>query len=244
MSETAEETKTILEQQPQTEKQIEKEIEKGKLREPQDLPLTTKGDKPFISFDFDGVICRPPFGMNAVLGRELHDEELPENIRMVDGPAANPARRIYLNLRALFFENAKYFGRDPMIGAREGIIAVSQYRTPVIITGRSYLAKNIISAWLKKYNMEQYFAAIYANNTALPTRQFKLLMLRRLNIEEHVDDDGAITYYLATKGIRQLYLRDWPRNIGLPYPGNVQHFTNIIEIARSLAPTAETKPSA
>jgi hypothetical protein len=217
------------------EKQIEKEIEKGKLHTAEKLHRDGHTDKPIISFDFDGVICRPPFGFNMVLGRKLHDEELPESIREIDGPAQNQAQRVYLSLRGLFFENAKYYGRDPMEGAREGIIAVSQYRTPIIITGRSYLAKGIIEAWLKKYNMNEYFEAIYANNTALPTRQFKLHMLRRLNINEHVDDDGAITYYLATKGIKQLYLRNWPRNIGLPYPKNVERFTDITEIAQSLA---------
>jgi hypothetical protein len=235
---TGKETKNsqeqLAEQLPKAEEQIEKQIQTGKLREPQDLPLATANDKPLISFDFDGVICRPPFGQNRVLGRNLHDEELPENIRMVDGPATSLQRRIYLQARGLF-EDLKYFGRDPMPAAREGIIAGSQYRTPVIITGRSYLAKSIIDVWLKKYKMEEYFSAIYANNTVLPTRQFKLYMLRRLNIDEHVDDDGAITYYLAKKGIKQLFLRDWPRNQGLPYPENVTHFTNIAEIARFLA---------
>ncbi|MDB5082936.1 MAG: hypothetical protein JWP00_4860 [Chloroflexi bacterium] len=235
---TGKETKTVQEQlaaqTPKVEEQIEKQIQTGKLREPQDLPLASNNDKPLISFDFDGVICRPPFGQNRVLGRMLHEEDLPENIRMVDGPATTLQRRIYLQARGLV-EDLKYFGRDPMEAAREGIIAVSQYRTPIIITGRSYMAKSIIDAWLKKYKMEEYFSAIYANNTALPTRQFKLYMLRRLNIDEHVDDDGAITYYLAKKGIKQLFLRDWPRNQGLPYPANVAHFTNISEIARHLS---------
>ncbi len=224
-------------QAPKTEELIEKTIEKGKIREPQDLPLATDNQKPFISFDFDGVICRPPFGQNRVLGRRLHDEELPESVRQVDSQATDLQRRIYLQARGLF-ENLKYFGRDPMPAAREGIIAVSEYRTPIIVTGRSYLAKQIIESWLKKHQMQEYFAAIYANNTALPTRQFKLHMLRRLNIDEHVDDDGAITYYLAKKGIRQLFLRDWPRNEGLPYPDNVRHFTNIAEIASDLAKKA------
>ncbi len=235
MSDTIKEAVTQPAEQAKTGQLIEKEVEKGKLREPQDLPLAVDNTKPLISFDFDGVVCRPPFGRNAVLGRKLHDEDLPESVRQIDGPASTLTQRIYLQLRGSIFETAKYFGRDPMPGAREGIIAVSQYRTPIIITGRSYLAKSIIDAWLKKYKMEEYFSAIYANNTALPTRQFKLHMLRRLNISEHVDDDGAITYYLAKKGIRQLFLRDWPRNADLPYPANVQHFTNIIEIAQNLA---------
>lgn len=219
---------------PKIEQQVEKTVEQGKLRDAQDLPLAGSQAKPLISFDFDGVICRPPFNQNRVLGRKLHDDELPEDIRQVDGLATNLPRQVYLQVRGLF-EDLKYLGRDPMPAAREGIIAVSQYRTPVIITGRSYMAKRIIDAWLKKYNMEEYFSAIYANNTALPTRQFKLYMLRRLNIQEHLDDDGAITYYLATKGISQLYLRDWDRNVGIPYPSNVQHFTNISEIVDSLA---------
>lgn len=221
-------------QAPKAEQQIEQQIQSGKLREPKDLPLASNNDKPYISFDFDGVICRPPFGLNQVLGRNLHEEDLPESIRMVDGPATTLKRRIYLQARGLV-EDLKYFGRDPMEAAREGIIAVSQYRTPIIITGRSYMAKTIIDAWLKRYKMEEYFAAIYANNTALPTRQFKLYMLRRLNIDEHVDDDGAITYYLAKKGVKQLFLRDWSRNQGLPYPQNVIHFTNIAEIAQYLS---------
>lgn len=236
MSDTTEkksEQELLTEQAPKTEQIIEKEVEKGKLREPQDLPLAYDNSKPLISFDFDGVICRPPFGQNRVLGRQLYEEELPENVRTIDGPATSLPRRVYLQARGLL-EDLKYLGRDPMAAAREGIIAVSQYRTPVIITGRSYLAKRIIDAWLKKYDMEEYFAAIYANNTALPTRQYKLHMLRRLGISEHVDDDGAITYYLAKKGIKQLFLRDWPRNQGLPYPDNVVHFTNIAEIVPNL----------
>lgn len=237
MSETSE--KEQLERvNTKTAEQIEKVVEEGKLREPAELPLAGAKDKPLISFDFDGVVCRPPFGVNAVLGRNLHQEELPENIKIVEGPAKNLPHAIYLQGRGLF-EKLKYFGRDPMQSAREGIIEISKYRTPVIITGRSYMAKAIVDAWLKRYNMEEYFSAIYANNTALPTRQFKLYMLRRLNIQEHLDDDGAITYYLATKGIKQLYLRKWPRNEGLPYPDNVFKFTNIAEVAEHLASQAK-----
>ena len=218
---------------PEAKQAIEQTIQTGTLSTP-----AASSNKPLISFDFDGVVCLPPFGQNRVLGRHLHDEELPENIRMVDGPATTWQRRTYLQARGLF-EDLKYLGRVPMANAREGIIEVCKYRTPVIITGRSYMAKRIIEAWLKKFDMADYFSAIYANNTALPTRQFKLYMLRRLNIQEHLDDDGAITYYLATKGIKQLFLRDWDRNQGLPYPPNVEHFTNISEIVATLA--KETK---
>jgi len=80
---TGKEKPTVQEQlaaqAPKAEQQIEKQIQSGKLREPQDLPLASNNDKPYISFDFDGVICRPPFGQNRVLGRVLHEEEKIEN---------------------------------------------------------------------------------------------------------------------------------------------------------------------
>lgn len=235
MSDTTNEARLESQVEKKFETELETEIEKGKLREPQDLPLAEDNSKPLISFDFDGVICRPPFGMNQVLGRDLHEEELPQNVLELDSLISNQWQKQMRRLRTSFFETPKYFGRKAMPGAQEGILAVSQYRTPVIITGRSFLAKEIVVAWLKKHNMEQFFSAVYANHTNLPTRQYKLMMLRRLNINEHVDDDGAISYYLAKKGIGQLYLRNWPRNQGLPYPPNVQRFNNISEIAQSLA---------
>jgi hypothetical protein len=145
-----------------------------------------------------------------------------------------------LKLRGLV-ETVKYFGRKPMPMAREGLIEVSKYRTPVIITGRSFLAHQIIEAWLTRYNMRQYFAGIYPNNTELRTRKYKLHMLRKMGITEHADDDGAITYYLAIKGIPRLYLRDWPRNEGLPYPAHVKHFLYLSEIAQDLAQLATQK---
>jgi hypothetical protein len=117
--------------------------------------------------------------------------------------------------------------------AREGLEAISQLRRLVIITGRSYLAKEIVEVWLKKYEMSHLFEGIYPNNTNLGTRQYKLRTLRHMHITEHADDDGAISYYLAHKNIK-VYLRDWPRNLGLPYPESVVHFQNIAEIAADL----------
>jgi hypothetical protein len=218
----------------QQERLIEKELQKGKLFDPNIRLTPDEPDHPYFSFDLDGVICRPPLGFNQVLGRKLHQDELPETVRLVNGPATTPVRKNYLKVRGLL-ETVKYFGRKPMPMAREGIIEVSNYRTPLIITGRSFLAHKIIELWLAKYNMSQYFAGIYPNNTELRTRKYKLHMLRRLDINEHADDDGEITYYLAMKGISRLYLRDWPRNAGLPYPNNVLHVRYLTEIAQDLA---------
>ncbi|MEI6046130.1 MAG: hypothetical protein WCS37_17400 [Chloroflexota bacterium] len=216
------------------EKLLEQILQQSNLSDPY-LTLNPEApDLPYFSFDLDGVICRPPLGMNQVLGRKLHLDELPETVRLLNSPPTSAARKNYLKMRGLF-ETVKYFGRKPMPLAREGIIEICNYRTPLIITGRSFLAHRVIEIWLAKYNMNQYFAGIYPNNTALRTRKYKLHMLRRLNIGEHADDDGEITHYLAMKGIPHLYLRDWSRNAGLPYPDHVVHFTYLSEIAQDLA---------
>jgi len=216
------------------EKIIAKTLEKGTLPDPNVKLTLEEPNRPYFSFDFDGVICRPPFGMNQVIGRKLLEDELPEKVQLINGPATDFARKNYLKLRGLV-ETVKYFGRKPMPMAREGLIEISKYRTPIIITGRSFLAQRIIEVWLAKYNMTQYFGGIYPNNTDLRTRKYKLHMLRQMNISEHADDDGEITYYLAKRGVPRLYLRVWPRNVDLPYPDNVTRFQYLLEIAQNLA---------
>jgi hypothetical protein len=59
--------------------------------------------------------------------------------------------------------------------------------------------------------------------------------VRDLGAGEHVDDDGATAYYLAHHSLPRVYLRDWPRNRGLPYPANVEVVGSLIEIAERLA---------
>jgi hypothetical protein len=199
------------------------------------IPVLPKGDpnKPYFSFDFDGVICNPPFGQNRLLSRTLHDDELPEQIKRVDAKPTSFRGKGYRRLRNAV-ESLKYYGRVPLPHAKEGVAAVAAQRNLVIITGRSFLAERIVRNWLKRYEMSQYFLGVYANFTDLRTRKYKLLMLRGWNITEHADDDGGIICYLANRGIGSLYVRDWSTNTGMPYPDNVVHFTDISEIARHL----------
>lgn len=206
---------------------IEKVIEKI-------TPGENKDEKPMLGFDFDGIISSPPFNMNLALGRQIRTEELPDEVLFADDiPPAGFINHQIHRLRK-FSQYARYFRRKPMPFAFEGIEQLSQIRRPVIITARSHLAKPIVESWLKKHNVAQYFHHIYTNNTNLPSYQYKLYTLRQQGIEEHIDDDGTITHYLATKGIRQLYLRIWPQNRGLPYPDNVYEFTNLSEVAQHI----------
>ncbi len=188
--------------------------------------------KHFFSFDLDGVIGTPLLGLDWTLSRKLTEEEIPE-VRRIDSPPAGLINTASLKFQDLT-QRLRYFGRRPMPGAREGLIQVNAQRNLVIITGRSFLAKKIVEAWLKRYELDKYILGVYANFTDQSTRKYKLYLLREFGITEHADDDGGIIYYLAKRGIAHLYLRDWARNQGLPYPSNVLHFQQISEIARDI----------
>jgi hypothetical protein len=188
--------------------------------------------KPFFSFDLDGVIGTPLLGLDWTLSRKLTQDEL-EQVRRLDRPASGFPDRAMLKLKDIV-EQVRYFGRQPMPGAKEGLAEMSAHRNLIIITGRSYLARKIVEAWLKRYEMDKYIQRVYANFTDQPTRKYKLYLLRHFNITEHADDDGGIVYYLSKMGVSHLYLREWRRNVGLPYPTNVMKFTRITEIARDV----------
>jgi len=193
-----------------------------------------KGDptKPFFSFDLDGVIGTPLFGLDWTLSRKLTEDELGE-VKRLDGPVEGFANKTLLKFNDLS-QRLRYFGRRPLPGTKEGLTEISQMRNLVIITGRSHLARVIVEAWLKRYQLDPYILQVYANYTDQTTRKYKLHLLRQFGIQEHADDDGGIVYYLAKRGIQRVYVRDWSRNRGLLYPENVVHFSKISEIARDL----------
>ena len=122
-----------------------------------------------------------------------------------------------------------------MPDAASGLRAVAELRRPVLVTARSVLGRALVERWLVRYDLRQYVAEIYTNDTPLSGPQFKLWAARSLGLQEHVDDDGSTAYYLATNGVRQVYLRDWPRNRGLPYPPNIHRLRSLDELAGQLA---------
>ncbi len=184
--------------------------------------------KPEIAFDLDGVLCRPPLGVNVAISRVLHDHPLPEKYRLHTDEARKHG------LLRIGFETLKYLGRRPMPDALEGLQAISEYRTPVIVTARHAGGTPRIRRWLEKYDLARYINQIYANNTSLSPAEHKLRTARERGITEHVDDDGSVAYYLAKHGLPRVYLRGWFLNRGLPYPPSVHRIRRLIDIAEDL----------
>lgn len=188
-------------------------------------------DRPFIMLDLDGVIARPALGWNVAISRNLAIPPLPEGVRRAD-PAA--PRSVRLSLRRLTHE-VRYLGRLPLPEAREGLAAIARYRRPIVVTGRSWLVQASIRRWLDRVGLASFIEEVVPNDTNLRTAQFKLRIARDRGIVEQVDDDGSIAYYLARHGLERVYLRDWSRNRGLPYPPNVIVVRSLIEVAEDLA---------
>jgi hypothetical protein len=179
--------------------------------------------------DMDGVICTPFLGTNIAISRKLGLPALPPHVV----ERTTESRRTYERLRRRW-ETVRYTGRKPLPGIREGLQALCTVRRPVLVTGRSWFARHLIQRWLERYELDGFFDRVLPNNTDLSTPHYKLWTAQRFGHNEHVDDDGSVVHYMASHGVR-VFLKDWPRNRGLPYPANVTVYRRLEEVAELLA---------
>jgi hypothetical protein len=186
---------------------------------------------PTLALDLDGVVVRPPLGWNPAISRRLDVPPLPETVRRV--ATGTRWQRNYWLMRAAL-EVGRYSRRQPLPGVREAIPELAAVRRLVVVSGRRWVVRPLVRRWLALHGLTDYVADVHLNDVHLPSAQFKLWTLQRLGIGEHVDDDGATAYYLARHSAVVVYLCDWPRNRGLPYPAGVRPVRNLLEVARRL----------
>jgi hypothetical protein len=187
---------------------------------------------PILGLDLDGVLVRPPLGWNMAISRRLALPPLPAEVP----PLRLDTRwqRSYWLARA-GFEVARYLGRRPLPGVAEALAALATVRRLEVVSSRRWLVRPLVRRWLERHGLAPYIAAIHLNDRPLRGPQFKLWLLRDRGIAEHVDDDGATAFYLASRGIATVYLCDWPRNRGLPYPAGVRRVRGLPDVAALLA---------
>lgn len=187
--------------------------------------------RPPIAFDLDGVLARPPLGFNVAISRRLHTKPLPSDFVKHDSDSARSQ-----SLLKLGFESLKYRGRQALPDAAAGLKEVVRYRRPVIVTARSWIGKALIDSWLTRHGMREYIDDIVPNNTNLSPSMHKLRVARERGFREHVDDDGAVAFYLAHHDdLDRIYLRNWWLNQGIAYPDKVLRISTISDIAEDLA---------
>lgn len=185
-------------------------------------------EKPLIGIDMDGVICRPPFGLNLPIAPGPYQGK-PRTSKRRSGPSGIGLAAFKLLLRV------KYHGRVPLPDALSGIEAVGEYRTPVLVTSRNGLGSDIIFNWLEANGFLRLFQNVYSNNLGLPSPEFKWRMCSELGIDEFVDDDGRVADLLSRNGLSRVFLRDWPRNRAFEYRENVVRVKTLAEVTRLLA---------
>jgi len=187
--------------------------------------------RPTLALDLDGVVVRPPLGWNVAISRRLDTPPLPEPVPTL-GLERHWRQRYWLARSALEF--ARYAGRRPLPGVPAALARLATVRRLVVVSGRRWVVRPLVRRWLTRHGLADLVADVYLNDVALPSAQFKLWTLRRLGIGEHVDDDGATAYYLASHSPVVVYLCDWPRNRGLPYPPGVQPVPSLLALADRL----------
>lgn len=193
--------------------------------------LDQTDERPLFSFDMDGVICRPPLGINFTIRRNFHTRVMPETAR--ERKSLEDMRRSH-RLLALGLEALRFAGRRPMPDAKAGLEAVAELAAPVLVTGRSFYGKHQIDKWLRHHGLRDYFTELLPNSTHFGNAQYKLWIARQRSILFHVDDDPATTEYLARHQLQAVFLRDWPLNRGLKYPANVIVIRRLDELATHL----------
>ncbi len=174
---------------------------------------------PLLTLDFDGVICRPPFGQNLGIHRTFLDPAAPA-----------PPARIYPGWLNGPLDHLRFDARAPMPRVREALETLLPLRRIVIVTGR----RTAPTWWLRHHGLEALVDDVVVNDTGLKSPHFKLAALTALGAFEHADDDPRTVQLLAQASATRVFLCDWPRNRDLPYAEAVERVHDLREVAQRI----------
>jgi hypothetical protein len=172
-------------------------------------------DRPLLTFDMDGVLCRPPFGINP-------------------GKATAAKRRDAPGRRGLLWatESWRYHLRRPMPGAVEGFGALHSAYRCVVVTARGGPAEALTRRWFERYFgsvPELHVRPSWTETSA----QYKARKMRELRPLAHFEDDPFTARWVAEL-IPHLFLIDWPRNAGLE-ASNIHRISRLGDAVAALA---------
>lgn len=183
------------------------------------MAATLRDGLPLLTIDMDGVICQPPLNRNLGIHRAFLDPHAPPE------PARVPARWLRRIADPLRFEL-----RRPLPGARMALAELRELRTLLLLTGR----RSRPDRWLRRHGFAPLLDGVVVNETGLRSPHFKLDTIAELGAAEHIDDDGRTVQLIAQRSGAQPYLRDWPRNRGLPYDERVRRVADLGALAALL----------
>jgi hypothetical protein len=148
--------------------------------------------RPVLTFDLDGVLCRPPFGINP--GRNI------DKARREEGKESLLAAT----------ESFRYAMRRPMPGSREGFLWLADQFDCQVVTARTERARAATEAWLERwlgFVPPLHLRADYQVTAAA----HKVAKTRELGAFAHFEDDPHTALWVAD-GVAHVFLIDWWRN--------------------------------
>lgn len=164
-----------------------------------------------VTFDLDGVLCRPPFGIN------------PGGPRRGDGGVGRGTGLFgWLLWRT---ERWRYIGRKPMPGASRAFAAASTVADCVILTARGEAARPLTERWLRRHLGVVPQLEMRCDRAEASAR-YKARRVRELGAVVHIEDDPNTARLVGP--IARVLLMDWPRNRGLDAP-NVVRVQSVME---------------
>lgn len=158
----------------------------------------TEAKRPVLTFDLDGVICRPPFGINPGKGQT----------KSRDGMGTK-------NLLWLT-ERWRYLGRKPMPRARQGLELLAERFDCQVVSARSVDAQPYTAAWFRRHiGMEPPLNL--RPDWREKSAQFKARRIVELGAVAHFEDDAHTAKWVAEL-LPAVFLVDWWRNRWLEGP--------------------------
>lgn len=154
--------------------------------------------RPLVTLDLDGVLCRPPFGINP-------------------GRGIGKARREQGTKNLLWrTERWRYALRRPMPGAREALAALQQRYECHVLSARGEQARRLTERWF-----EHHFGRVPRLHLRPRWREtsaaFKVRMVQELRPIAHFEDDPHTAAWVA-EFVPAVFLVDWWRNRWLDAP--------------------------
>jgi len=150
------------------------------------------GDLPLLTFDLDGVLCRPPLGINPGTGRD----------KRRDAPGKEG-----LLWRT---EGWRYRGRKPMPGAVEGFRACQERFRCAVVTARGLPAQDLTRDWFHRhfgFVPELHMRPSWEETSA----RYKARKMAELQPMAHFEDDPFTAQWLSEL-LPAVFLVDWKRN--------------------------------
>lgn len=161
-----------------------------------------------VTLDLDGVICRPPLGINP--GRGIHKSRYGEGSKS-------------LLWRT---ERWRYAGRKPMPWAAEGLRLFMQEFDCQVVSARSEDARAYTERWFA--NRIGFVPTLNLRpDWREKPAQFKVRRIQELGAVAHFEDDPHTARWVAEL-IPHVFLVDWWRNRWLSAP-NVYRIRSLAE---------------